>query len=145
MGGQPVGVMGEMHPLVRQHFEIPDAPLLAAEVDLEAVLAAIPDRYPIQPVPAFPPVLEDMALIVDEGVPATRVEELIRQEGGRTVTEVRLFDLYRGEQIGAGKKSLAYNLTYQDPERTLTDREVASVRQRIIRRLENELGARLRS
>jgi phenylalanyl-tRNA synthetase beta chain len=143
--GQPVGVIGAMHPSIHQRFEIPDTPLLAAEVDLETVLAGIPDRYPTQPVPAFPPVLEDLAVIVDEEVPAAQVEQLIRQEGGRTVTGVRLFDLYRGEQIGSGRKSLAYSLTYQDPERTLTDKEVAAVRQRIIRRLEEQLGARLRS
>jgi phenylalanyl-tRNA synthetase beta chain len=142
---QPVGMIGELHPSIHQRFEIPDTPLLGAEVDLETVLAGIPDRFPIQPVPAFPPVLEDLAVIVDEGLPAAQVEELIRQEGGRTVTGVRLFDLYRGEQIGRGKKSLAYSLTYQNPERTLTDKEVAAVRQRIIRRLDEQLGARLRS
>jgi phenylalanyl-tRNA synthetase beta chain len=57
---------------------------------------------------------------------------------------VQLFDVYRGEQVGTGKKSLAYKLTYQDPERTLTDKEVSKMRQRIVKRLENELGAQLR-
>ena len=70
---------------------------------------------------------------------------MIAQTGGSLVTEVRLFDVYRGEQAGKGKKSLAYKLTYQDPERTLTDAEVAKMRQRIVKRLQNELGAQLRS
>jgi phenylalanyl-tRNA synthetase beta chain len=89
-------------------------------------------------------VYEDIAVIVDEPVPAARVEALIRQTGGKTVTEVRLFDVYRGEQIGAGKKSLAYSLTYQS-DRTMTDAEAAAIRTKIVKRLEYELGAKLRS
>jgi phenylalanyl-tRNA synthetase beta chain len=88
--------------------------------------------------------LEDIALIVDETVPAAQVEAIIRQTGGSTVTDVRLFDVYRGEQIGAGKKSLAYSLTYQDPNRTLTDKDAAAIRNKIVKRLEREIGARLR-
>ena len=84
-------------------------------------------------------------MIVDEGLAADRVKELIQQAGGKTVTEVKLFDVYRGEQIGPGKKSLAYSLTYQSPDHTLTDQELLKTRQHIIRRLEQELGAYLRS
>ena len=69
---------------------------------------------------------------------------MVDTTGGHTVTNVRLFDVYRGDQIGAGKKSLAYSLTYQDPERTLTDNDAARLRNKIVRQLENELGARLR-
>jgi phenylalanyl-tRNA synthetase beta chain len=144
LNDRQLGVLGELHPLVRERYELPEAPLLAAEIDLEALLAAVPERYAVRPVPAFPPVLEDLAVIVDEDVPAGRVEEAIWEAGGRTLSGVRLFDLYRGEQVGAGKKSLAYSLTYQAPDRTLTDAEALQVRQRIVRRLEQELGARLR-
>jgi phenylalanyl-tRNA synthetase beta chain len=73
------------------------------------------------------------------------VLEVIRQAGGKLLRKVRLFDIFRGEQLGSGKKSLAYSLTYQAPDRTLTDAEAAQVRQKIIRRLEQELGAKLRS
>jgi phenylalanyl-tRNA synthetase beta chain len=83
-------------------------------------------------------------LVLDETIPAAQVESLIRQTGGKLVAEVKLFDVYRGDQIGAGKKSLAYSLTYQ-AEKTLTDKEAAAIRQKIVRRLENELGAKLRS
>jgi phenylalanyl-tRNA synthetase beta chain len=96
------------------------------------------------PVSEFPPLFEDIAVIVDETVPAERVENLIRQTGGKTVTRVRLFDVYRGDQIGAGRKSLAYSLTYQS-EKTLTDAEAAAIRSKIVNRLENEVGAKLRS
>jgi phenylalanyl-tRNA synthetase beta chain len=93
----------------------------------------------------FPPILEDIAVIVDENLPADRVEALIRQTGGKMLAAVRLFDVFRSEQIGAGKKSLAYALTYQSLEGTLTDKDAAQIRSRIIRRLEQELGAKLRS
>jgi phenylalanyl-tRNA synthetase beta chain len=99
----------------------------------------------MQPVPAFPPVLEDIAVIVDETLPAGEIETAIRQAGGQTLAAVRLFDIYRGEQIGAGKKSLAYSLTYQAFDRTLTDQDAAQIRQRIVRRLETAFSAKLRS
>lgn len=145
VGGRPIGVFGELHPLVRQNYDLPASPLLAAELDLDALLALIPERYESQPVPAYPPVLEDLALLVDESLPAERVAQVIRQAGGRIVTGVRLFDVYRGEKIGVGKKSLAYSLTYQAPDKTLADKDVAGIRTRIIRRLEQELSAVLRS
>jgi len=145
LGEQQIGVCGELHPLVRERYQLPETPLLAADLELNALLEAIPERYKLQPVPAFPPMLEDLAVIVDEELPAERVEAVIRQAGSKTLSEVRLFDVYRGEQIGAGKKSLAYGLTYQATDRTLTDEEALKIRQRIVRQLEKELGARLRS
>ena len=144
-GEQELGVFGELNPLVFDRFELPPTPLLAAELDLGVLMPLLPDRFQLQPVPAYPPALEDLALIVDEGLAADRVKEVIQQAGGKTVTEVELFDVYRGEQIGLGKKSLAYSLTYQAPDHTLTDQELVQMRQRIIRRLEQELGAHLRS
>jgi phenylalanyl-tRNA synthetase beta chain len=140
-----VGVIGELHPLVRANYELPEAPLLAGDFNLEAILAEVPLRYDVQPVPTFPPVLEDLAIVVDESLPAEIVANTIQAAGGDLVAGLRLFDVYRGEQVGAGKKSLAYSLTYQAPDRTLTDAEVATIRQGIVRRLEQELGAKLRS
>lgn len=140
-----LGVFGELHPLVQAQYDLPETPVLAATFDVEALLEETPERFASVEVPAFPPVLEDMAFIVDESVPAGAVEAMIAQAGGSLLSEVRLFDVYTGEQAGVGKKSLAYQLTYQHPKRTLTDEEVAKLRQRIANRLENELGARLRS
>jgi phenylalanyl-tRNA synthetase beta chain len=145
LAGQPVGMLGELDPRVQEGYEFPAAPVQAAVLDLKAILAAIPVAYPSEPVPAFPPVLEDLAVIVDENIPAGQVEEVIWRAGGQTLAGLRLFDVYRSPAIGVGKKSLAYSLAYQDPEKTLTDQEVAAVRQRIIRQLETELAARLRS
>jgi len=143
VNGQTIGVFGELHPLVKDKYEFEEYPVLVAEFDLAAMRAA-ESEYELQPVPEVPPVLEDIALILDESIPAAQVEALIRQTGGKVVTDVKLFDVYRGEQVGAGKKSLAYSLTYQ-AEKTLTDKEAAAIRNKIVRRLENELGAKLRS
>ncbi len=143
VSGQTVGVFGELHPLIREKYEVGEAPVIVAGFDLERLRASQP-AYGILPVSEFPPVYEDIAVIVDESVPARRVEGLIRQTGGKTVTEVRLFDVYRGEQIGAGKKSLAYSLTYQS-DKTMTDAEAAAIRNKIVKRLEYEVGAKLRS
>jgi phenylalanyl-tRNA synthetase beta chain len=143
VGQQVVGVLGELHPHTAEKYDLADFPVLVADFDLEA-LHAIPPTYAIKPVPEFPPILEDIALIVDENVPAAQVEGLIRQTGGKAVSSVRLFDVYRGSQVGDGKKSLAYNLAYQAPDKTMTDAEAAAIRNKIVKRLEQEVGAKLR-
>ena len=143
--GQSIGVIGEIHPQVQEQYALPETPVLAAEFDLDAILPYIPERYDITPVPAYPPILEDLAVIVDEDLPAARVVQVIQAAGGDTVAAIKLFDVYQGRQIDRGKKSLAYSITYQEPGRTLTDEEVSRIRQRIIESLESELGAKVRS
>ena len=145
VNGQVVGAFGELHPLVKQRYDFLAPPVLAAEFQLSALLAQFSRYYNVENVPIFPPVLEDLAVIVDESVPASEVAAAIRQGGGKLLTGLRLFDIYHGEQIEAGKKSLAYNLTYQAVDHTLTAGEAAQIRGRIIRRLEQELGAKIRS
>lgn len=145
INGQDIGFLGEIHPQVVDKYEFPATAILAAEFDLDAVLPHIPERYDLTPVPAYPPILEDLAVIVDEDVPAARVAQSIQSAGGETVVAINLFDVYRGAQIGEGKRSLAYRITYQDRERTLTDEQVAHIRDRIIANLETELNARIRS
>jgi phenylalanyl-tRNA synthetase beta chain len=145
VGKQQVGVLGELHPLVHERYDFSSNPVVAADLNLDLLISMIPERYDMKPVPTFPPVLEDLALVVDEAIPAERVAKLIKLGAGRIVTNITLFDVYRSEQIGEGKKSLAYSLTYQSSDKTLTDNDVAQVRGRIIRRLEQELGARLRA
>ncbi len=144
-GDSVVGVMGELHPLVREAFDLPAQPVCMLELDLDELLATWGAGRKMAPISAHPPVYEDLALVVDESVPAARVQNLIAQTGRALVRTVVLFDVYRGEQVGAGRKSLAYRLTYQADDRTLTDKEVAKLRTKIVRRLERELGATLRS
>jgi phenylalanyl-tRNA synthetase beta chain len=143
VNGKTVGVFGELHPLTKEKYEFGNAPVIVAEFDLDALRNSVPS-YGIIPVADVPPVLEDIAVIVDEAVPAARIESLIRQTGGKTVTDVRLFDVYRDEKIGAGKKSLAYSLTYQS-DKTMTDADAAAIRNKIVKRLEYEVKAKLRS
>lgn len=141
----PIGTLGELHPLVKEHFALAESPVYAAELDMAALLKCIPERHEAQSISAFPPVLEDLAVIVNEDIPAARVTGVIRQAGGALLQEVRLFDLFRGKQVGEGKKSLAYSLTYQAPDRTLNDAEAGKIRNQIIQALEKELKAQIRS
>ena len=140
-----VGAMGELHPSVRDAFGLPEQSVCALEFDLDKLLAAWGAARSMVAISVHPPVYEDLAVVVDENVPAVRVRDLIAQTGASLVRSVVLFDVYRGEQVGTGRKSLAYRLTYQADDRTLTDREVAKLRGKIVRRLERELNATLRS
>jgi phenylalanyl-tRNA synthetase beta chain len=141
--GQTVGAFGELHPVITERYAFTQASVVVAELDLE-VLRGLQGTFQTAAVAQFPPVLEDIAIILDEAVPAARVEALIREAGGPSLVDVRLFDLYHGEQIGAGKKSMAYALTYQAADKTLTDADAAAIRNRVVKRLEQELGAQLR-
>jgi phenylalanyl-tRNA synthetase beta chain len=137
-------MIGELHPQVAENYDLPDSPFLSGIFNIEVIFSLVPRLFNIDPIPTQPPILEDIALIVDEEIPAANVEFLIRQTGGSTISNVQLFDIYRGDQIGKGKKSLAYNLTYQDPDRTMTDKDAARIRNKIVKRLATEIGAKLR-
>jgi len=150
--GQPVGSFGELHPRLPAAFTGVDDlfkplmghTLLVAELDLEAILAAVPERYKYTPLSTFPAALRDVAAIVDDTVPAERVLTEIRGAGGDLLRGVRLFDVYRGDSIPAGTKSLAYALTYQTDDRTLTDKEVDKAHKKIEDRLKHVLKAQIR-
>jgi phenylalanyl-tRNA synthetase beta chain len=144
LDGRRLGTMGEIHPEVAIRYDLEAKTVLAASLNMEALLDVRPDRYETRPVVTFPPVIEDLALIVPESVPAAVLESLIRQTGGDLVAKVDLFDLYRGAQVGSGNKSLAYRITYQSADRTLNDKDVAKLRSKIVGRLEREVGAQLR-
>ena len=145
IGEQKIGVLGELHPLVKEHYDLPECPLLAAKFDLHLLLSLVPDRYEVTALPTFPPVLEDLAVIVAEAIPSEKVVDIICKAGGKILSAVRLFDIYRGDQIGVGRKSLAYNLTYQAADRTLNSAEIGKLREQIIKSLEKELAAQIRS
>jgi phenylalanyl-tRNA synthetase beta chain len=145
LGGAPIGQLGELHPRVADAFGLPAQPVCAAELELDALLHAWREDREMTPLSTHPPVYEDLAFVVREGVAAEQVRALIAETGRPLVRDVALFDLYRGDPIAAGSKSLAYALTYQADDRTLTDDEVAKVRARIVKRLEKELEAQLRA
>jgi phenylalanyl-tRNA synthetase beta chain len=141
IAGNQLGVVGELHPKVLQAFEIPEAACLF-EIDLTALLPFTLGHKMFQPIPRFPAIVRDIALVIDAGVTHKRVEDIIK--GFSLVERVTIFDVYCGEQLPPGKKSLAYSITFQSPTHTLTDEEVNQVQQQILAKLSSELGATLR-
>jgi phenylalanyl-tRNA synthetase beta chain len=128
LGGRVVGHAGELHPRVCKAFGVPPRTAVA-EVDLDALMDA---AVPVVPAPVFstyPVAKEDVALVVDADVPAAAVAATLREGAGTLLESVRLFDVYAGEQIGEGKKSLAFAMRFRAPDRTLTDAEVAEARE----------------
>jgi phenylalanyl-tRNA synthetase beta chain len=143
-GEQLLGHFGQLHPRVADSYGLGERPVLAGEFDVEALQAATPPRYTYVPVPRFPAALRDIAVIVAESVPAEQVAQEIRRAGGELLRQVRLFDLYRGPSIPPGTKSLAYALSYQAEDRTLTDKEVDKAHKKIEDRLKHVLQAQIR-
>ena len=138
---QKLGWIGELHPLVARAWDLEGA--AAFELDVDA-LAELVDTAPgYRPVSTFPAVIQDIAVVVSDDVPAADVEDAVRAGGGELLERLRLFDVYRGEQVGEGSKSLALRLEFRAPDRTLTDDEVVEVRARIEKQL-GELGGKLR-
>ena len=144
-GERVLGVFGELHPMVQEHYEFVALPVLAAELDADLLIALSRVEFEHQPLSNYPVMVEDIAVIVPEETPAAALEAAIRQAGGTLLVNVHLFDIYRGEQLGEGKKSMAYQLTYQAFDRTLTDKDAETIRNRIVRALAREFGAVLRS
>jgi phenylalanyl-tRNA synthetase beta chain len=140
----PIGFAGEIHPTVIEALGLP-ARTAACEIDLDALVGAAPQIGSIVELSTHPVVKEDIALIVDAVVPAARVEEAVRAGAGGLLEDVRLFDVYTGEQIGAGKKSLAYALRFRAPDRTLTDAEVAQAREAAVAAAARATGATQRT
>ncbi|HLA44849.1 MAG TPA: phenylalanine--tRNA ligase subunit beta, partial [Aggregatilineales bacterium] len=146
--GETIGTLGELHPLVRENYN-PGSdlqkPILAAEFDLDALLAFARPGHPVKPIPTQPAVYQDISLLVNRSLSAAEVERVIWKAGGSLLVGVELFDVYTGEQVPANQKSLAYSLTYQHPEETLTDKRVAQVHQKIVAAVETQLDAKLRA
>jgi phenylalanyl-tRNA synthetase beta chain len=144
INGKAAGTFGEMHPKAAEAYGLGGRTILAGELDVEVLQSAVPERYTYFAVPRFPVALRDIAVVVDETVTAERLEAEIRTAGGTLVRGVRLFDLYRGDSIPPGTKSLAYALSYQADDRTLTDKEVDKAHKKIEDRLKHVLKAQIR-
>jgi len=137
-----MGWIGELHPQVAAEWDLER--VAAFELDFDALAGCAPRTAAYRELSAFPAVLQDIAVIVDEDRGAADVEAAVRTAGGGLLRSLRVFDLYRGEQIGEGRKSLALRLEFRAADRTLTDAEVAGVRAAIERELER-LGGQLRA
>ncbi|MEE8369796.1 MAG: phenylalanine--tRNA ligase subunit beta, partial [Dehalococcoidia bacterium] len=140
--GRQVGLVGQVHPRVAASFGI-EAEVAMFELNLDALQPHVPDTVHFRPVPQYPPVAEDLAIIVPEAVAAGQAIGIIKSFP--LVRAASVFDVYTGPPVPAGKKSLAFALTFQAADHTLTDAEVSHQRQRIVERLRRELGAELRA
>lgn len=141
LDGERIGFLGQLHPQEQKNLGVKDT--FVAEFNLAQVLAA--DIAPLQyvAVPRFPSISRDIALVVDRTTTAASLEEIITTAGGKLLKAVNVFDVYEGDHMEAGKKSIAFSLTYFDPERTLTDEDVTAVHDKVVAALQ-ENGVTLR-
>lgn len=144
VAGAVIGHAGELHPAVCEALELPRR-AVAAEVDLAALLDAATENLSAPSISTFPPATQDVALVVSDTVAAADVEAALRSGAGELLEDVRLFDVYTGDQVGADRKSLAYSLRFRAADRTLTAEEVTRVRDAAVAAAQSRTGAVLRS
>ena len=141
VGDWPIGHAGELHPKVVEALGLPPR-TVAMELDLDAI--PLPDSRPAPSVSGYPPVLLDVALVVAEDVPSADLAEVVRIGAGELLEDITLFDVYVGEQVGDGKRSLAYKLRFRAPDRTLTVDEAVKARDAAVAAAGERFGATLR-
>ena len=144
INGTTLATFGELHPKAAAAFGLADRAVIVADIDAEALLAAVPERTTYRPFNTLPAAKRDIAVIVPGEMPMDRVLAELKAAGGELLTDAELFDVYRGDSIPAGTKSLAFALTYQPKEKTLTDKEIDKVHQKIESRLVHVLKAQIR-
>lgn len=143
VGGDEIGIMGEIHPKVQANYEI-DARTYAAVIDEAQLLKNSASEKQYKPLPKFPSTARDIAVTCDDSIPVMELEKAMKNAAGKVIEKIELFDVYRGKQIDEGKKSVAFSLIMRAADRTLTDSEADSAVKKILKALEN-LGAVLRS
>jgi phenylalanyl-tRNA synthetase beta chain len=137
-----LGIIGGLHPDVEEAWDLPESYYF--ELDFLSLVQSRDPQVTVKPLPKFPAVERDVAILVKDEVPAGALFDTIWREGSGLIEEVKLFDVYRGEQVPAGMKSIAYSIVYRSEERTLTDEEVNERHAAVIAALEREYGAELR-
>jgi phenylalanyl-tRNA synthetase beta chain len=142
VGDWPVGHAGELHPKVVEVLGLPKR-TVAMELDLDAI--PLVDRRPAPRVSAYPPVLLDVALVVDAGVPSAELANTLEISAGELLEDIHLFDVYAGEQVGEGKRSLAYKLRFRAPDRTLKVEEAMEAKNAAVAAATERFGATLRA
>jgi phenylalanyl-tRNA synthetase beta chain len=142
--GEPLGWIGELHPLVAREYDLEDG-AAGFEVDLDRLVTRADAVPTYRDLTSFPALRQDLAVAVPDDVPAAAVLASVRRAGGDLLADARVFDVYRGEQVGEGRKSLALTLAFRAPDRTLSDDDVAPLRERIVAALRGDLGGELRA
>ncbi len=136
IGDVQIGIAGELHPKIQKRFGLTQS-VCIADLDVATFFKCLPQERAIQPICIFEPIYEDLAFVVDESVESETICNLMKQLGQPLLQEVKLFDVFRGEKVGAGKKSLAFALTYQSMNHVLCDDDVAPLREKIIATLQD--------
>ena len=144
IGGEQAGVFGTVHPTVAARYGL-SGEVLAAELRMDALFAAIDPVKLYHPLPKFPASTRDLALLCDDSLPVLTMEKAIKAAAGKILEKVELFDVYKGKGIPEGKKSVAYSLSMRAPDRTLTDEECDKAMKNALAALEKDFGAALRS
>ncbi|MEH7491340.1 phenylalanine--tRNA ligase subunit beta [Neobacillus niacini] len=142
LNGERIGFIGQVHPTMQKELDLKDTYVF--ELSLKAVLDEATAALRYEAIPRFPSITRDIALVVDKETVSGLLKDVIQQAGGKLLKEVSVFDLYEGERMEEGKKSIAYSLKYMDPERTLTDEEVTKVHNQVLEALKTKAGAVLR-
>ncbi|KIQ93499.1 Phenylalanine--tRNA ligase beta subunit [Anoxybacillus thermarum] len=137
-----IGFVGQLHPVVQKEYDLKETYVF--ELDIEALLKAEVDDIRYTAIPRFPSITRDIALVVDEHIVAGELQKAIIAAGGELLKDVSIFDVYKGDRLPEGKKSIAFALRYYDPARTLTDEEVTNVHEQVIKAVEQQFGATLR-
>jgi len=143
INGVLVGYLGEIHPEVAENFECP-AQTYIAVLDVKSLIDNADMIRQYKHLPRYPAVSRDIAMLIRDEVLVKEIEALIRKQGGKLIEEVRLFDVYRGDQVPEGMKSVAYNITFRAPDRTLVDDDVNKAMEKILNGLKTSLDANLR-
>jgi phenylalanyl-tRNA synthetase beta chain len=136
-GETVIGTLGQVHPTVAANFDA-DTELYTAELSVDAICANQGHTPLYVPLPRFPAVTRDLALVSDEAMTVGELEDLIRASAGKALTDIALFDIYRGIGIPAGKKSVAFSLEFRAPDRTLTVAEVDALVEKILSALKEK-------
>ncbi|MGL4821028.1 MAG: phenylalanine--tRNA ligase subunit beta, partial [Bacilli bacterium] len=141
--GESIGFVGALHPNVAKEFGVKETYVF--EVNVTKLAANMPGQLSYEPIPRFPEVTRDVAWVVDTTVSAGQIEAIVRESASKLLKDVRIFDLYAGDRLEEGKKSIAFTLVYRDNERTLTEEDVTAAHQKILTAVENGVGATVRS
>ena len=144
VGGKAIGVLGEIHPLTLKNYDV-DAPVYAAELDFDAIFALMNPNKIYTPLPKYPATARDFSFVCDESLEVGSIFAEARKAGGKLVEDVRLFDIYRGPQIGENKKSVSIRVTLRATDRTLTVEEAEKISNKILKALEAQLGITIRA
>ncbi|WP_127510057.1 phenylalanine--tRNA ligase subunit beta [Paenibacillus humicus] len=142
LGEQTIGYVGQLHPEAQQAEDLDDT--FVAEIDLDVLYDAADRSIVYRTLPRYPAAERDIAVTVDAGVPAAALTAAVKEAAGELLESVRVFDVYTGEKLGAGRKSVALSLVYRHPERTMTDEEVAGLHAKAVAELEQSFSAELR-